>query len=176
MAVLDIVKYGDPILRKVCDPVTDFSNLKTFIEDMFDTMYEAEGVGLAANQVGKDMNLFVVDVSHTEEADEPFIAINGKIIDGQGECAFEEGCLSIPDVTFEVIRPEIIRFKYQTPDQKWHKKKFNGLFARAIQHEMDHLAGRMIVDHINDLARIPYKKHLKTLEKEAKKRAKSLVI
>ena len=90
MAVLDIVKYGDPILRKVCDPVTDFSNLDGLISDMFDTMYEAEGIGLAANQVGRNMNLFIIDVTHTDEADTTHVFINGEIVSGTGECAFEE--------------------------------------------------------------------------------------
>lgn len=174
MAVLDIVKYGDPILRKVCDPVSDFSNLGQLIDDMFDTMYEAEGIGLAANQVGKDMNLFIIDITHTDEADEAFVFINGEIISGKDECIFEEGCLSIPEVTLEIKRSEFIRFKYQSLDGEWHEQEFGGLFARAIQHEMDHLTGKMIIDRVNDLARLPYKKQLKVLAAESKKRLNSL--
>ncbi len=170
MAVLDIVKYGDPILRKVCDPVTDFSNLDGLISDMFDTMYEAEGIGLAANQVGRNMNLFIIDVTHTDEADTTHVFINGEIVSGTGECAFEEGCLSIPEVTLEVMRPETIRFKYQTLDGKSHDEEFNGLLARAIQHEMDHLTGKMIVDRVSDLSTIPYKKQLKHLAKESRQK------
>lgn len=174
MAVLDIVKYGDPILRKVCDPVSDFSNLGQLIDDMFDTMYEAEGIGLAANQVGEDMNLFIIDITHTDEADEAFVFINGEIIAGKDECIFEEGCLSIPEVTLEIKRFEFIQFKYQSLDGEWHEQEFGGLFARAIQHEMDHLTGKMIIDRVNDLARLPYKKQLKVLAAESKKRLNSI--
>ncbi len=174
MAVLDIVKYGDPILRKVCAPVTDFSGLDSFIEDMFDTMYEAEGIGLAANQVGRDMNLFVMDITHTDEADEPAVFINGEILSGEGECSFEEGCLSIPEVRFEIVRPEKIRLRYQTPDKEWHEETFAGLWARAIQHEIDHLTGKMIVDRVSKLTRIQYKKQLSTLEKQSRIRLKQV--
>mgnify|MGYP002631545724 CR=1 FL=1 len=174
MAVLDIVKYGDPILRKVCNPVSDFSNLDQLIYDMFDTMYEAEGIGLAANQVGQDMNLFIIDIAHTEEAVEPCVYINGKIISSKGESPFEEGCLSIPEVTFEIMRPEFIHFKYQSIDGEWHEKEIGGLLARAIQHEIDHLTGKMIVDRVNDVARLPFKKQLKTLAKESKQRLNNL--
>ena len=96
MSVLDVVNYGDPILRKKCKQVKDFSNLPTLIEDMFDTMYEEEGIGLAANQVGIDMNMFIIDIAHTDENEFPRIFINGKIIKIEGESTFSEGCLSIP--------------------------------------------------------------------------------
>ena len=85
MAVLDVVQYGDPILQKECKSVTDYSVLPKIIEDMFDTMYEEEGVGLAANQVGIDLNLMIIDVSHTDEDDEAHIFVNGKILDSFGE-------------------------------------------------------------------------------------------
>ena len=110
MSVLDVVNYGDPILRKKCKQVTDFSNLTSFIEDMFDTMYEEEGIGLAANQVGVDLNMFIIDIAHTDENEFPRIFINGTIIKLEGESTFSEGCLSIPQVALEVIRPEFILF------------------------------------------------------------------
>lgn len=174
MAVLDIVKYGDPILRKTCRQVTDFSNLDDLVDDMFDTMYEADGIGLAANQVGVNLNLFVIDISHTEEADEPATFINGKIVESSGECLFDEGCLSIPEVTLEIKRPETIVFKYQDLDEVWHEETFTGLFARAIQHEMDHLSGKMIVDRVPEIATMAYKSHLKDLAKKSKTRSKSI--
>ena len=113
MSVLEVVNYGDPILRKKCQPVSDFSKLPAFVEDMFDTMYEEEGIGLAANQVGVDMNLFIIDIAHTDEKEFPRIFINGEITKSYGESVFSEGCLSIPQVALEVTRPEKIRFKYQ---------------------------------------------------------------
>ena len=103
MAVLEIVHYGDPILRKKCKSVKDLEDINSIISDMFDSMYEAEGIGLAANQVGLDMNLFIIDVSHTEEADETHIFINSSIVSKQGEDqVFQEGCLSMPGIALDV--------------------------------------------------------------------------
>ena len=167
MAVLDIVKYGNPILRKACKPVTDFSILPPIVADMFDTMYEAEGIGLAANQVGLDMNLFIIDVTHTEEADEPLTFVNGKLVDSWGESIHSEGCLSIPEVELEVKRPEFIKFRFRTPDEKEHTAEFGGLLARAIQHEMDHLNGVMIIDRVSPLVKMQYNKQLKEIAKNA---------
>ena len=81
MAVLDIVKYGDPILRKKCKLVKDFSNIGTIVDDMFDSMYEAEGIGLAANQVGINLNIFIIDISHTEESDDSYVFVNSSIVE-----------------------------------------------------------------------------------------------
>ena len=102
MSVLDIVNYGDPILRKKCSSVEDFTTLPSFVDDMFDTMYEEEGLGLAANQVGVDMNLFIIDIAHTDDNEFPRVFINGEIISNEGESVFSEGCLSIPQVSLEV--------------------------------------------------------------------------
>ena len=99
MAVLKVVHYGDPILRKECKQVTNYKVLPEIIENMFDTMYEEEGIGLAANQVGIDMNLMIIDVSHTDEAEDANIFVNGEIIESFGSSEMEEGCLSIPDVS-----------------------------------------------------------------------------
>ena len=88
MSVLDVVHYGDPILRKKCLPVENFINLSKFVDDMFDTMYEEEGIGLAANQVGVDMHLFIIDITHTDEDEFPRIFINGEIISNEGESVF----------------------------------------------------------------------------------------
>ena len=111
MSVLEVVNYGNPILRKRCNQVADFSRLSDFIDDMFDTMYEEEGIGLAANQVGVDLNLFIIDISHTDDNEFPRIFINGEITSSRGESVFSEGCLSIPEVALEVTRPEVIQFK-----------------------------------------------------------------
>tara|TARA_B100000925_G_scaffold272196_1_gene235967 strand:+ start:124 stop:672 length:549 start_codon:yes stop_codon:yes gene_type:complete len=150
MSVLNIVKYGDPILRKKCQSVVDFSKLPSFVEDMFDTMYEEEGIGLAANQVGVDMNLFIIDIAHTDELEFPRIFVNGKIKKFDGESVFSEGCLSIPQVALEVVRPERITLKYQDMKEQWHEEEFDGLLARAIQHEMDHLNGVLTIDLVSE--------------------------
>ena len=167
MALMDVVKYGDPILRKKCSTVTDFSKLDILVDDMFDTMYEEEGIGLAANQVGIDMNLMVIDVSHTEETDETNVFVNGEITDSWGESVFEEGCLSIPEVRLEVKRPEFITFKYQDMEGNEKEEEFTGLLGRAIQHEIDHLNGVFIVDRVSSLVKMQVKKQLKEIEKSS---------
>ena len=172
MAVLDVVQYGDPILRKECKSVTDYSVLPKIIEDMFDTMYEEEGVGLAANQVGIDLNLMIIDVSHTDEDDEAHIFVNGQILDSFGESELEEGCLSIPEIRLPIKRPESIQFKYQLLDGSDHIEEFSGLLARAIQHEIDHLKGVFIIDRVSPLMALQYKKKLKEIKMSSNKSRK----
>ncbi|MEE8341086.1 MAG: peptide deformylase [Candidatus Neomarinimicrobiota bacterium] len=167
MPAKKIVKYGDPRLRKECKTVTDFSVLPDIINEMYDSMYEAEGIGLAANQIGIDFNLFIIDITHTEEALEAAEFVNGKIIDSRGESIFSEGCLSIPGVEFEIKRPEFINLQYQKVDGSKHEQEFGGLYARAIQHEMDHLNGKLIVDHVSSVAKLRYKSQLKEIMENA---------
>ena len=169
MAILEVVNYGNPILRKVCEPVKDFTNLDSIVDDMFDSMYEAEGIGLAANQVGIDLNLFIIDITHTEETESTHTFVNSSIIEtGGDEELFQEGCLSLPGIALNVLRPEKVKLRYQTLDEQWHEDEFEGLLARAIQHEMDHLNGVFIVDRVSELERIQYQKDLKDLERKSK--------
>ena len=172
MAVLEVVKYGNPILRKKCNMVTDFSKLSGFIDDMFDTMYEEEGIGLAANQVGVGMNLFVIDISHTDENEFPRIFVNGEIISSDDESIFSEGCLSIPQVALDVKRPENIVFKYQDIREKWHEEEFDGLLARAIQHEIDHLNGVLIIDLVSEMQRVRVNQEIKKIKKHSEAKLK----
>ena len=167
MSVLEVVNYGNPILRKRCKQVTDFSRLSDFIDDMFDTMYEEEGIGLAANQVGVDLNLFIIDITHTDDNEYPRIFINGEITSSQGESIFSEGCLSIPEVALEVTRPEVISFKYQDINEKWHEEEFDGLLARAIQHEIDHLNGVLIIDLVSEMQRLKVNKEVKRIKNDS---------
>ena len=167
MSVLEVVNYGNPILRKRCNQVTDFSRLSDFIDDMFDTMYEEEGIGLAANQVGVDLNLFIMDISHTDDNEYPRIFINGEITSSKGESIFSEGCLSIPEVALEVTRPEVISFKYQDINEKWHEEEFDGLLARAIQHEIDHLNGVLIIDLVSEMQRLKINKEVKRIKNDS---------
>ena len=161
------MNYGNPILRKKCSQVTNFSKLSDFIDDMFDTMYEEEGIGLAANQVGVDLNLFIIDISHTDDNEYPRIFINGEITSSKGESIFSEGCLSIHEVALEVTRPEVISFKYQDINEKWHEEEFDGLLACAIQHEIDHLNGVLIIDLVNEMQRLKVNKEVKRIKNDS---------
>ena len=172
MSVLDVVNYGDPILRKKCKQVEDFSKLAPLIEDMFDTMYEEEGIGLAANQIGVDLNMFIIDIAHTDENEFPRTFINGAIIKFEGESTFSEGCLSIPQVALEVVRPEVIFFKYQDINQEWHEEKFEGLLSRAIQHEMDHLNGVLIIDLVDEIQKSKVQKEVNKIKNDSISRIK----
>ena len=176
MSIIDIVKYGDPRLLMACKNVEDFSILPDIIATMYDSMYEAEGIGLAANQIGIDLNLFIIDISHTNETTEPSEFLNGQIIGSHGESSFSEGCLSIPGVEFEIIRPEFITLQYQKLDGSKHKQEFGGLYARAIQHEMDHLNGKLIVDHVSSIAKMCYKTQLKEIKENAAHQYSDLLI
>ena len=173
MALMEVVHYGDPILRKKCKPVEDFKKLSGLIDDMFDTMYEENGIGLAANQVGVDLNLFIIDISDIEEEGESIhVFINGEIIESSGESWFEEGCLSIPDVRLDVKRPETITFKYQDESGHEYTKEISGLLARAIQHEVDHLNGVFIVDRVTSTTKMSVDKTLKAIKKDALSKVK----
>ena len=174
MSVLEIVNYGDPILRKKCQPVSDFSKLPTFVEDMFDTMYEEEGIGLAANQVGVDVNLFIIDIAHTDEKEFPRIFVNGEITKSYGESVYSEGCLSIPQVPLEITRPEKIVFKYQDIEKNCYEEEFSGLLARAIQHEMDHLNGILIIDLVSEMQRAKVQKEVNEIKNESISRIKHI--
>ena len=170
MAVKGILKYGDPILRQRCKNVEDFGTISNLVEDMFDTIYEEDGIGLASNQIGENLHLFVIDISHTDENEEPRIFINSSIQMKNGECLSLEGCLSIPGIQVEVKRSESVTLKYNTLDGSEKEEEFDGLLARAIQHEIDHLNGIFIVDRLSDLAKIQFKKELKSIKNDAVKK------
>ena len=163
MPVLPIVKYGDPILRKVLDPVKNFQSISNILTDMFDTMYELEGIGLAANQIGLNLNLMIIDISHTDDTYPPSAFANGTILDGSVKESMDEGCLSIPGIQVNVSRSETVIFSYQDTEGNSHEGEFSGLMARVIQHEMDHLNGRLIIDHATIVERNRLKKQLKEL-------------
>ncbi|MCX8056236.1 MAG: peptide deformylase [Ignavibacteria bacterium] len=152
MAVLPINIYGDEILRQKAKKVTkiDGEFLK-FIEDLFETMKQSDGIGLAATQVGKRLQVLVADISEVEgyENTKPMVVINPKIILTEGESEMEEGCLSLPGLRVNVKRPEKIRLKYNDIELKEHIEDFEGLQARVLQHEIDHLNGKLIIDYLS---------------------------
>ncbi len=166
--ILPIVAYGLPVLRKVADDITkDYPGLEKLIADMWETMYASNGVGLAAPQINKPIRLFVVDSAQIFESqeedekgeypDEPGIRetfINAKITAYEGdEWAYSEGCLSIPKVREDVYRPATITMEYLDVNFQPQVKTFNGLTARIIQHEYDHIEGKLFIDYLKPLKR-----------------------
>ncbi len=163
--VLPIVAYGDPVLRKESEEITkDFPNLDVLIENMFETMYQARGIGLAAPQVGEAIRLFIVDATVFEDDEDlskeereftsnyKRIFINAKITEETGdEWAFNEGCLSIPDVREDVFRQPQITIEYQDENFKKHKETLSGIVARIVQHEYDHIEGILFTDKLSPL-------------------------
>lgn len=149
MAVLPIRKYGDDVLRLPALPVAEIdAGLQQLIDDMIDTMYAAPGVGLAANQVGVSHRLMVIDLSVGRRPDECHVFINPEIIDSWGEITEEEGCLSIPDFVEIVTRPERVKLRYLDRHGNEREMWGEGLMARAMCHEIDHLNGTLFVDHL----------------------------
>ncbi len=167
MAVLEVVKYGRSILERKMKEVKDFSILPVLTVDMFDTMYEEEGIGLAANQIGEDLNLFIVDITHTDEWDEPITFVNGKIVDKWEKSTMEEGCLSVPEVRVNVQRAEIVQLEYQDINGHKYNEKFEGLMARVIQHEMDHINGILIINKVTRLKLSKYKHQLEEIASQS---------
>ncbi len=167
--VLPIVIYGDPVLRKKTEIITSgYPGLKQLVEDMFETMYAANGVGLAAPQIGKAIRLFIIDSSRMED-DEPGIKqvfINPEIIEEtEEEWKFEEGCLSIPGIREKIDRPEEIRIKYFDENFKEHDALYSGISARVIQHEYDHIEGVLFTDHLTAFKKNLLKSKLKDISR-----------
>jgi peptide deformylase len=156
--IYPIVVYGSPVLRKVAQEIDkDYPSLKDFIDDMWETMYVSDGLGLAAPQVGKSIRLFVIDGAPLEEDDPNLkdfkkVFINAKIIEKSSEeITINEGCLSIPLLREEVIRPEKVRLEYYDENFNFHDEWFEGMAARVIQHEYDHTEGIMFTDKVAPL-------------------------
>lgn len=171
--ILPVTVYGDPLLRKVAKPIDkNYNGLSELIVSMLETMHNADGVGLAAPQVGFSIRLFVVDASPAASEEEPELAdfkkafINPTILSTSGEpWAFEEGCLSLPNIREDVMRPEEVVIHYF--DENWVEKteKYNGYPARIIQHEYDHLEGKLFVDYISPLRKRLLKSKLMAISK-----------
>jgi peptide deformylase len=155
MAILPIVKLPDPVLRKKSTPVERVDNdLRKLAEDMLETMYDAPGVGLAAVQVGIPRRLIVLDTSKDEDNPTPLVLINPEIVTlGPEFRLHEEGCLSIPDVQVEIERPSTLTLRYLDREGKQQEMTAEGLLATAIQHEVDHLDGKLIIDFLSRLKR-----------------------
>jgi peptide deformylase len=170
--ILPIVAYGDPVLRKKAEAIQpDYPQLEQLISDMWETMYKASGVGLAAPQIGKSIRLFVIDASPFADED-PYLAdfkkvfINARIIEETGqEWLFNEGCLSFPDLREDIYRKSDILISYQDENFQQQQEKFTGLAARIIQHEYDHIEGILMVDHMSPLKKQLVRKKLSKISK-----------
>jgi peptide deformylase len=168
--ILPIRAFGDPVLRKVCEDVqSDYPDLNTLIENMYETMDESNGVGLAAPQIGLAIRLFVIDSTHMYDKKGEGLRtefINASLVEEYNDAwDFEEGCLSIPHIREDVSRNGTIKLKFQDKDFKWHEKEFDGMTARVIQHEYDHIEGILFIDHISALKRRLLKGKLNDISK-----------
>ncbi|OBX20462.1 peptide deformylase [Erythrobacter sp. QSSC1-22B] len=188
MAIREILEVPDPRLKLVSEPVTEFDEgLKELVADMFETMYDAPGIGLAAIQVGVPKRLLVIDLQpddedaepeacnhgghqHTHQPTrmEPRIFVNPEILDPADELeSYQEGCLSVPEIYADVDRPMHCRVRYQDLEGQWHEESLDGLMATCLQHEMDHLEGILFIDHLSRLKRNMALKKLRKLREAA---------
>lgn len=165
---LKIITYGHPTLRVKCERVTEFNEeLKQLIEDMFLTMAENDGVGLAASQVDRKLQLLVVGVPDENRENMLYMAlVNPEIVESRGSWDHEEGCLSIPDLREVVTRPEWIKVTYQDPEGQPQVLEADGMLGRVIQHEVDHLNGILFVDRLSAIRRALMNNKLKQLARE----------
>jgi len=151
-----ILIHPDPRLKKVCDPVPDVSDeLRTLAQDMLETMYDAPGIGLAAPQVGVLSRLIVMDcVKEEGEPPQPTVMFNPEVVATSDETnVYEEGCLSIPDQYAEVTRPKLVQVRWMDMDGREREQEFDALWATCVQHEIDHLNGKLFIDYLSPMKR-----------------------
>jgi len=164
--IYPIVKFGDPVLEQKAAPVTKFDDeLKKLTEDMFESMYAAQGVGLAAPQIGVARHLAVIDVTVGKNPDAKIVLANPQIIHVEGEQREEEGCLSLPGFRGHVMRPKFVTVRAQNAAGEWFEMRGEGLLARAFCHETDHLNGILFIQHLSMLRRDMIKRKIKKLKK-----------
>lgn len=159
---LKIVKYPDPVLAQKCEPVEEITGeIRALIDDMLETMYEGKGVGLAAPQVGKALRLVTIDESGPENRTAPIVLINPEIVDSEGSVESDEGCLSVVGAQFKIKRKERVTVRGLDKDGKEVEIKTDGMLAIILQHELDHLDGVLIIDHISRFKRSLYDNKVK---------------
>ena len=165
--VYPIVKYGDPVLEREADEVTDFGTpeLEQFLEDMFESMYAAKGVGLAAPQIGFSRKISVIDISNAENPADKLVLINPQIVRMEGKQVGEEGCLSIPTFREQVKRAKRVTVRAQDAKGEFFEKTGEDLLARAFLHETDHLHGKLYISHISALKRDLIRRKVRKLVK-----------
>jgi peptide deformylase len=164
--IYPIVKYGNPVLEKPAEPVTAFDDdLKKLVEDMFESMYAAHGVGLAAPQIGLSLRLAVIDISFKEDPQAKLVLANPTILHTSGRFSQNEGCLSVPEFREPVTRPNKVTVRAQDVNGKWFEKTGEDLLARAFLHETDHLNGKLYISHLSALKRDLMKRKIRKLMK-----------
>ncbi|SRR5579884_127145 len=152
--IREIVKYPDPVLQRPTEPVTEFNDeLRKLVDDMFESMYAAQGIGLAAPQIGVSKRLTVIDLSFQKDPKEKIVLINPEIIHKEGRQVEEEGCLSLPEIREKVSRAYKVRVRAQDVEGKWFEIDGEELLARAFQHEIDHLDGVLFIFRVSALKR-----------------------
>jgi peptide deformylase len=164
--IYPIVLFGDPVLDTPCETVTVFdAELRKFVADMFESMYAAHGVGLAANQIGISKRIAVVDISFKEDPKAKLVLVNPEIIKVEGRQNSSEGCLSLPDFRENVTRGNKVTVRAQDVNGKWFEKTGEGLLARAFLHETDHLNGKLFISHVSALKRDLIKRKIRKLQR-----------
>ena len=166
---MPILIHPDPRLKKVCAPINDLSDeLRTLADDMLETMYDAPGIGLAAPQVGVLTRLIVLDcIKDEEDTPRPMAMFNPEIVASSDEInVYEEGCLSIPDQFAEVKRPKVVDVRWIGVDGKEHNETFDGLWATCVQHEIDHLNGKLFIDYLGAMKRQLITRKMQKLKRE----------
>lgn len=172
MGKRSIILHPDPRLKKKCAPVEAFdAKIGKLAEDMLETMYAAPGIGLAAPQIGVDARLLVMDCAAREEGEEapadPRVLINPSVVWASEETGvYEEGCLSIPEIYADVTRPKVVRVAYFDETGKAHEDEYDGLWATCVQHEIDHLDGKLFIDYLSSVKRTMITNKMKKLKKE----------
>ena len=162
----EVVKYPDPVLAKPGLPITVFdAKLKTLVDEMFESMYAAQGIGLAAPQISISQRLTVIDCSFKKNPEEKIVLINPEIVDREGKQVEEEGCLSLPDIREKVQRAAWVKVKAQNVDGEWFEVEGEELLARAMQHEIDHLDGVLFIDRLSRLKRDLVLRKIKKMQK-----------
>ena len=162
----EVVKYPDSVLTIPAEKVTEFTpELAEFVEEMFETMYAAQGIGLAAPQIAISKQITVIDVSFKERPEDRLTLINPEIIDREGKQVEEEGCLSLPDIREKVSRAEWVKVRAQNVKGEFFEVEGEELLSRALQHEIDHLHGILFIDHLSRLKRDLVKRRIKKLQK-----------
>ncbi|HTY85201.1 MAG TPA: peptide deformylase [Silvibacterium sp.] len=164
--ILEIVKYPEPVLERPTEPVTEFNGeLRKFVDDMFESMYAAKGIGLAAPQVGVSKRLTVIDLSFKERPEDRIILINPEIILREGKQYEEEGCLSLPEIREKVSRAARVKVRAQDLDGNWFELEGTELLARAFQHEIDHLDGILFFRRVSALKRDLILRRIRKMQK-----------